>query len=86
MITVVVIIFVFFIILSLLYLLGWLYNPDNSILGGAILMLLALMILLVLFILSERSRQQKNKTGAEVFDRFSVSTQAVICRSENHSS
>ncbi len=56
MVALVVIVFVFFIILSLVYLLASLYNKDRNIVGGAVLMLLTCVILLTLFLVSVYSR------------------------------
>lgn len=56
MVAFIVIVFVFFIILSLVYLLASLYNKDRNIVGGAVLMLLTCIILFILFLISVYSR------------------------------
>lgn len=54
---VIIIFFVFLVITSLLYLLGWRYNPDSDIPGGVILMWIILLIFLLIIIFAARSRQ-----------------------------
>lgn len=62
----IVIIFVFFAIISLLFLLGWLSNRDKNILGGVIVMAVAFVLLVIILILAERSYQREHPSDSRL--------------------
>jgi hypothetical protein len=60
MIVLIVIIFVFFAIISLLFLFGWHSTRDKNMLGGVIVLAVTLVIFLLVLILADRKYRQEH--------------------------
>jgi uncharacterized membrane protein len=60
----IVIIFVFFAIVSLLFLLGWHSHRDSTFLGGIVLMVIAIAILIIILILAGNRFRRDNQPSA----------------------
>jgi NADH:ubiquinone oxidoreductase subunit H len=73
----IVIIFVFFAIVSLLFLLGWHSHRDSNMLGGIILMVLALVIFIAILLMAAQNRQQENPS-VRVLPGISPAPEKVI--------
>lgn len=79
----IVIIFVFFAIISLLFLLGWHSYRDSNTLGGVIVMLISLVILVVILILAGRKYRQEHPTISMLPELPSNSEQLAFYRPGN---
>lgn len=74
----IVIIIVFFAIVSLLFLLGWHSHRESNMLGGIVLMIIALAIFFIVLFLASRGRQKQTQTGSIFLKNYSVSERLVI--------
>lgn len=60
----IVIIFVFFAIVSLIFLLGWHSHRDSNFLGGIVLMVISIAVLVIILILAGNKYRRNHQTGS----------------------